>query len=250
MDLPAQEPVKTEELTQPVVKSVEPTKKSKKGLWIFLGVVFVSFILLAGVGGFYLGNMKKSPIEEKEMAQSTPTPTFEADSIESEEGIKEEANLFTYITKTDPKLSFKYPVGEEWKVTDNKVNVDNGNLSTVIVKYDTDACGPNCGNVFSIRTYKKGSAEDPGQTYGEKQMNGNVVYTLSSKDLINNSGITGTRWEYDPSSKDIDKVVYYYFYDDNYAYVVDINSNGAFNEDPNYTVVGDKIAKTLKFNQE
>ncbi len=247
MDTPQPEITTPSQPSTPAVNPVEP-KKSKKGIWIILGIAFVIIVFLVGVGGYYVGNMNKSPIAVNISPNPSPVITEAPEATEPTQEVIEKSGFSDYLSKTIPKVSFSYPSGDEWKVSDSKVANMDGYLSDVSVKYDAKTCGPNCGLAFHIGTYEKNSSEAPESNYGEVQFANNSTYKLNSKEAVNFGNVKGTRWEFAPSASDIDSVIYYYLADENYIYAIGINVNGAKGE-VDFTKIGDEIAKSLKFNQ-
>lgn len=143
-------------------------------------------------------------------------------------------------------ISFRYPSEEGWKstvgITDSSLSGHEANLSVSYTK-----CGPNCGFVLSIQVLDNTPTTGSQKNFGEDQMQGNTLYTLTSTKPVTIDGTRGTRWEYTPRSDSSAKVIYYYFSTDDYSYMLTVNSNGAVTDDVDITAMGERIVQTIRF---
>lgn len=235
---------------------MEPTPPSSHGTPFLRVVALLAFALVVTVLsslGTYWYMSKQLASQQSPEESNQPTPIIEQTINVSPTVTKDEtADWKAYTTKQEPLISFKYPTDNGWQVFDNKIAEDFPDYPKGYRSYtgvDYKLCGPNCGLVFRIDVYVKGSEIDPGNQWGEKQMQGNNFYKLSSKQSVTKSGVSGTRWEYSPGDNTVAKIIYYYFRKNNYSYTIGINSNGALTDKVDLTERGEKIFSTVQFLQ-
>lgn len=144
-------------------------------------------------------------------------------------------------------ISFKFPTGSEWAANVTDQELPSGQKATGSAKYVP--CGPNCGWALNLRVITQGSSDDPGATYGDKQLHGNDYYRLASKKDVTRDGINGTRWEYTPADDKAATIVYYYFTRGDFAYTFDVNMNGSKTDTVDITKTGEMIMETLQFDR-
>jgi Tfp pilus assembly protein PilE len=224
-----------------------------KGFSVVEVILVLLLISAIGSAGYYVyqkqNESTRAPQQpDQDNQEKVYTDIQSADSAETA-GWK----LFEF---TEGKFSFKYPDSPDW-MTNSFVNeagsefYNKGHRVQAGVKYTDDSCDNNCGLVFYINKYVKGSEADPSkdENYAENtMMKGNNYYKLASKSYVTVSGVKGTRWEYKPADDIAASVVYYTLSDDTHSYFIDINGNGAKHKIVDITQFGEKIVSTLTFN--
>ncbi len=207
-------------------------KSNQKGFSLIVTTIVVVIVGLLGALGWFVYSSQNSK-SDKEQTGTSQTQT---------ETLKEEKN-------TEFGFSYKYPDESDWETffikADSQMYTTGERVNNTGVNYIS--CGETCGSAFAFSVYAKGTSADPGSSWGEKQMNGNSYYKLSSKKDVTKNGVTGTRWEYTPGDSKSAKIVYYYFAKGNLSYVFTINSNGSIADKVDLTVSGEKIMETFRF---
>lgn len=222
-------------------------KNNQKGFSVLEILVVVLIVGLIGTIGWLIYDRQNAKTHEDQpknsSAQKEETPKQEEPKATDETANwKEEKN-------TEFGFSYKYPSDNGWKTFLLKADSQRYQAGERINNAGVDytLCGKNCGLVFSFGVYIKGSAEDRGPNWAEKQMENNGLYKLSSKQSVNKNGVTGTRWEYSVGDNSAAKIVYYYFSKGNLSYAFVINLNGAIADNIDLTERGEKIMSTFQF---
>lgn len=225
---------------------VTPKQKRDKRSLIMLAVILL-LILTIGILGYMLVKSRSSASNDNlytsEAAIEEENENTNIDPVDSE--ITNETADWKTETFDAYGFGYKYPGEEGWLSYLDDTNEPAGTKASGGVTYNK--CGTNCGLVITTRIVTKGSAADPGDTYGDTAMQGNTHFKLSSKEAITKTDVTGTRWEYTPGDDKSAKIVYYYFVKGDSAFMFEVNTNGAVTDKLNITEEGEKIMKTLVF---
>jgi Tfp pilus assembly protein PilE len=228
--------------------------KNQNGFGVVEGLLILVIVGILGGTGWYVWNSnnktndllnsaeKSSSIGAKATKKNTVTKNEAVDKYPS---WKEEKNQ-------EYKYSFKFPNENGWK---SFINMTEANSQPYSIGerinntgVDYTLCGSNCGLVFGLRVFAKGTKADVGPHYAEDtEMKGNQYYKLTSKSAVSINGTKGTRWEYAPGDESASNIIYYYFTNDKYAYYITVNLNGAKTDKVDLTKSGEEIFSTLKF---
>lgn len=226
-------------------------RKNEKGFSpVVVLLLLVILGLIVGAGWYVWRSKNKSniPVATAPQADNSTSNgvSQQGDTpVDETAGWKEEKN-------TEFGYSYRFPNEDGWKTF--YIKAEPGTQAYTLgervnntgVNYTL--CGSNCGLVFSFRIFAKGASADPGNSWGEKLMEGNNYYKLASKQDVIRDGVAGIRWEYQPGDGNAAKIIYYYFAKDNLSYALIVNSNGALTDKVNLTEFGEKIMQTFKFS--
>lgn len=227
------------------MKKLHKSQNGFSAVEVILVIVIVG--LLGGLGYYVWSQNKKDRSETTSTTTSTKKTEVKKKTESQDETLnwKEESNA-------ELGYSYKYPNETGWEnlvqktATDSEAYAAGERINNSSVHFML--CGRNCGAVFSLRVFIKGSNDDVGPNYIENvQMKDNNYYKLASKTTVTKNSAKGTRWEYQPGDTSSAKIVYYYFTNGNYAYSIYINDNGAITDKIDITERGEKVFSTLQF---
>jgi Tfp pilus assembly protein PilE len=208
-------------------------KKNQNGFSAVEILIVVLFVGLISTLGWLIYDRKQNQTETQ---QEKTSPADET------------ANWKEY-RNTEFGFSYKYPTESGWETflikADPQMRASGERVNNTGVNYTL--CGRNCGLAFAFGIYAKGTSADPGSSFGEKQMNGNTYYKLTSKQSVSKNGVTGTRWEYSSDDSNTAKIIYYYFSKGSLSYAFRVNSSGAITDKTDLTERGEKIMDTFQF---
>jgi Tfp pilus assembly protein PilX len=228
--------------------------KNQKGFSVVEGLLILVIVGILGGTGWYVWNSNKKTNDLLNSVDKSSSVGAKATKKNTETKIEAVDKYPTWKEEKNQeyKYSFKFPNENGWKSFINKTAANSEaysigeRVNNTGVNYTL--CGNNCGLVFSLRVFAKGSKADVGPHYAEDtEMKGNEYYKLTSKSAVSINNTKGTRWEYAPGDGSVSNIIYYYFTYDKYAYYITVNLNGAKTDKVDLTKSGEEIFSTFKF---